>query len=788
MEQPSEESLNGKDCAWGAALGVLAAVFSWWWGCDGLPPEVWEDVAVAAGLRPPVAPFPCLWHVLAAGVFRLAGLPAGLAVLHLLGPLALGGVAAMAFLVFHELLPRVLRLRMQRAGWSRFIVRVVLAQGVVSLVCAEPVWCTSRFFSPVTLQLLLTVVSALLFVRAFRLRSMGRTYAATAVLGVLAAETPVGLVIPLALAVFGWWKGQETQGLSPNPFANPLIRALALRRLTYAFLAGFIPAAVANAIFFCGRDGLAAHDWSGVMYVVGVISRYARLFVSAASPVGWLFAAGFVGVPLVLATVLVGKATDDDRFLPYRYGLFFVLAGVVAFLQVAGWRTFWFWTWTSPPCVASGYLLCLCAFGSALTLTFTLCVLGVEIYFRNYRRIAETRYEDALEEPAAARMTAAFRPLDRVRRVLIPCEPLLLLALLVPFRVPSSAHRMIAVLDAFTRRTAEECGDATRLFTDGALDAGIEVAAAVRGRALRTVSMMSGNEPREIYLRMRDAADEEDRGLLATGAADAMRTWVRAKPGRMDAAALQLGFELWRHDKLPMPVCGGFIARPGAHLSPDEVRRGASLARALAARVLELYKTDDPMAVTDHRLRELFLFVQWRLARMCRMRADALDGAGRTEEAMAESRLADALDLKNASLARLRRQMDWVGLQKGARLTLREGLKIGLDRADFRLARTYAQQVLAADPNDSSANFAIGMGYFVEEQYGRAEVYLKRCLAARPDEPAALNNLAIALLRQGRYAEAETNALHALRVLPGSKAVRQTVDAIREKAKAAQGK
>lgn len=83
------------------------------------------------------------------------------------------------------------------------------------------------------------------------------------------------------------------------------------------------------------------------------------------------------------------------------------------------------------------------------------------------------------------------------------------------------------------------------------------------------------------------------------------------------------------------------------------------------------------------------------------------------------------------------------------------------------MARTYAQQVLVSNPDDSAANFAIGMGYFVEEQYGRAEIYLRRSLASRPDEPAALNNLAIALMRQGRYAEAETNALHALRVMPG---------------------
>ena len=130
-------------------------------------------------------------------------------------------------------------------------------------------------------------------------------------------------------------------------------------------------------------------------------------------------------------------------------------------------------------------------------------------------------------------------------------------------------------------------------------------------------------------------------------------------------------------------------------------------------------------------------------------------------------------------------------VQRGARLTLREGLKIGLDRADFRLARTYAQQVLASDPQDSAANFAIGMGYFVEEQYARAEEYLKRCLEKNPGEAAALNNLAIALMRQGKYDEAEAKAMQAVRALPKSKAVRKTVYAIleeRQKAKEAASK
>ena len=780
----SPESHSWKDYAWAIALGCAFAVLSWWWGSAEIPPDMWEDVAVAAGLRPPVAPFPCLWHGLSSLLFKAVGFRAGLLVLHALGPLSLGLVAAASFMVFHELLPMTLRLRMKRVGWSRFIVRLVLMQATVCLACAEPVWRACRFFSPTALQLLLTLIAAILCCRAYRLKSIARVYVTAGILGVLAAETPVGLLVPMILLAVGWWRGAESvPDLTPNPFANPLIRLMALRRMTYAFLGGFIPAVVANAVFFLAMDGRAAQGWNGVQYVVHVMARYGQLLVFASSPIGWLFIFGFVGVPLVLASMLVGKATDEDKFLPYHYGLFFVLAGVVAFLQVAGWKSFWFWTWTSVPNVRSDYLLFLCAFGCVVTFMYSLCVTGVEIYFRNYRRIAETRFEDALEDPAAEPVAKSFRLVDRIRRVLLQCEPLVLVALVLPFRWQPTADEMRSLVGEFVRRTAEECGNATRLFTDGAMDAGVEVAAAVQGKLLRTLSMMSGGEPREVYIRERDALDAEDRDLLATGASDALRTWVRYRPERMADVAIQLGFELWRHDKLPMPACGGFIARPDGGLPSETAAAGVTAAHALAKRMLALYDEAAPMEVPDRVLKSLFQFAQWRLARMCRMRADAFDRAKKTDEAMAETELADRLDTKNEAYAQLRRQMDWVGLQKGARLTLREGLKLGLDRADFRMARTYAQQVLVSNPDDSAANFAIGMGYFVEEQYGRAEIYLKRSLASRPDEPAALNNLAIVLMRQGRYAEAETNALRALRVMPGSSAVKKTVEAIREKAK-----
>ena len=164
-----------------------------------------------------------------------------------------------------------------------------------------------------------------------------------------------------------------------------------------------------------------------------------------------------------------------------------------------------------------------------------------------------------------------------------------------------------------------------------------------------------------------------------------------------------------------------------------------------------------------------------------RMRADAADKSGDTTLALQESKQADDLDDRNEAYSRIRRQMDWIGQQKGMRLTPREGLRIGLGRADFRLAKTFAQQVLVSDPENVSANFAMGMSYFIDEQYGRAEVYLKRCLALNPNEPAVVNNLAIAQMRMGKLAEAETNATKALEIYPKSSEIKKTFEHIRQK-------
>ena len=164
---------------------------------------------------------------------------------------------------------------------------------------------------------------------------------------------------------------------------------------------------------------------------------------------------------------------------------------------------------------------------------------------------------------------------------------------------------------------------------------------------------------------------------------------------------------------------------------------------------------------------------------MCRMRANEADARKDSAASEREHMLADRLARFNPEWQKVQERMDWIGQRGGMRLTPKEGLKLGLAKADFKLARSYARKVVDTDEDDVHANFALGMSYFTEKQYGRAEMHLKKCLIRAPDEPAVLNNLAIVQLRIGRYAEAEANAMKALKHFPDSTEIKTTLRHIR---------
>ena len=164
--------LTWRDHAVVFVLGIGLAVIAWLSGNSSeVPPDLWGEISVACGLRPPPTVFPCLWRILAAQLFDYVGIARGLGVLRAAGPVGLGVVAILVFGIFDELLPDNLRVRMRRMGWSRRIVRFVLLQGVLFFVCSDPVWHAGQILSPTLLLLLLTLVAFRLFLHAMRTSS-----------------------------------------------------------------------------------------------------------------------------------------------------------------------------------------------------------------------------------------------------------------------------------------------------------------------------------------------------------------------------------------------------------------------------------------------------------------------------------------------------------------------------------------------------------------------------------------------------------------------------------------
>ena len=90
--------LTWRDHAVVCALGIGVAVLAWLCGNSAeVPPDLWGEISVVLGLRPPPTVFPGLWRCLTALLFKGLAPAQGLFVLRLLGPVSLGdgwGVAA----------------------------------------------------------------------------------------------------------------------------------------------------------------------------------------------------------------------------------------------------------------------------------------------------------------------------------------------------------------------------------------------------------------------------------------------------------------------------------------------------------------------------------------------------------------------------------------------------------------------------------------------------------------------------------------------------------------------
>ena len=762
-------------------FGAAVVALAWVWQFESPPPDILDDLSVAAGLRPPTGPFALLWQALAAPLCRNCDLATAGAVLRTAGHVSLGVLAVLAAALLELLLPVSLLRGEHVAAWWRVAVRFVLFQGMALFCCADPVWSTFRWFSPQALQVLIAGLVAIAFFVYLKTDRRAPLFVAFALLGLLSADTPVGIVfLAVAVAVLCYRRHLRNAGLLAEPKGNPLAGRLMAWRLTLAFAVGAGVGAAFEIYLFNAFDGLAAFDWTWGDYALEFPLHYIKGLLAACSGVGYVLLAVLVVLPVVIESSLIRRVTDDERHLTYAHGAMFLAFGLVGLTQLSGAKVLWFWTWFGDAgCVRDNVLRCAAMFLCALLAVWTLAVFTIELYLRNFRRIEMLRFPDAAEAEGASEAFTSLQRLQRIVRACLLAEPILVFACVIPFRAQRMERAMLGVVADAARETAEECRGAEFLFTDGGLDAAAECAAAVSGHRLRALSLMGGAaDPRERYLRTRDVVDPVDKSLLESGAADTLRTWVRACPEKAASYAVQIGFELWRRDGRPMPECGGLVARP-AGFAPGAAARGAAAGRALAKRLLALYDEGNPDGIADHSLRDAFLFVQWRLAILARHRANAYDGRGERTLAMEETRLADLLDRKNGALARIRATMAWASKKRLERMTPQEGLRLGLARADFALARVFALRVLDVSPDDPAANFALGMDFFVQRQYARAQVYLERCRESRPDDPAVLNNLAQCHLRQGDPEGALPYASRARDILPDSPEIKRTLEHIR---------
>ena len=763
--------------AWG--LGAVVAALAWFAGNSlEFPPELWDEVAVAAKIRPPLHETQLFWQCCLSRLIKWFGIAPCVEGLKLAGPVSIGLLAVLVFCFFKGAVPAAVRDIMYRTRWGRRIARAILLQCTVMFVCSEPVWFAGRVLSPEMCSLLLSVLVLNLGRRAVCGGGTASLAMLGALSGFLAAETPLATLPPLFCGFYLRLKDWDPASPDLPPLANPLLCMVGVRRMAWSFILVFAVSVAANVSFFTANGGGGETDPKIFIAAVRYFIDYANAAIGAVSTNGVFLVAAAVVLPLTIIAAKTPVLSDVRKFLPIPYACFLAVAGTLAFLQSTGFDGCRFWDWAHEP-VRSKYLLCMCVLGTSVTVLLSLSVFAVDMFFRNHARLAREEFPDAAEgDPLAWRAIRTAGVSARLFRIPARFCPLLALALVVPFRFDDTARNMAGIVNGAVRQTAAECGDAPVLFTDGSLDAAVEVAAAMDGRKLKALSMMSRSGKYDTAVRLRGETDDENRTLLSIGAADALRTWVRGGHACASNIALQVGLELWRHANLPLPAAGGLVSRTAGF--PDGAARSyADSARRSGESIMSLYAETDPMKKGYPELNGFFLFTQWRISRMCRMRANEADAEKDSKRSEEEHALADALDRLNPEWTRVQEKMDWIGKQSGMRLTPREGLKLGLDRADFRLARSYARKVVSADMDDVQANFALGMGFFTEKQYGRAEMHLKKCLVRAPDEPAVLNNLAIVQLRLGRYAEAEANALKALDRLPDSSEIKTTLRHIR---------
>lgn len=743
-----------------------------------IPVESADSLAVAFNLRPPQHLAPLLWHNLVGLVSSHFGIAPTIRILHVLGLMSLALLAFLSAGVFAALLPSDLRTWVNAYRTGRRITYVLPILGSAVFVFSPSVWSQCRMFTPETQMLVLFVLSVFIAVRSLKRSSTSGLVLSSVVSGVLSAEMPFAFLVPVITIVFLYRRDCESEQDAITCLDNPLVQMALVKWMVCGFISSWICTIALNMHFFVVRGGVGFDD--GIFFlIVKLFMHYFFVIYRSMTPFGLMVLCIMVVAPLVFSVVRIKQATDITTFLFFRHGFFFFLFGILALLQSSPFSSWWFWRWASEvEAISSRFVLTTSMMATAYIVFAAICVFVVDVYFRNDRFLArEYCWNEQVDIPMIVKVTRSLKLTGRYSRfVMFPLIVVLVFSCVISGRFDSTVAKAEKIVGEYVDNVVYECGKSPILITDGTLDSAIELTSVTEGKNIKTLSIMSGGGDYDIALRKRIDADGKHLDALKFGTAETMRNWMREGSPMISNLAVQVGFELWRDNNKQMPLCGGFVALTTASNDVSKVKSAHSLAEEL----LLFRERCNIHKIDSYALRSALSRIQWRLSRMCRMRAYAANLVNDADTVTFEELLANRLDDANPEWVKVRDAEEKRLRRNALVLTSREGLNLSLKRADFRLASSYAREVLAEDDGDVFANFALGMRCLEEHKFRLAEGHLKQALLRAPEEPAILNNLAVVLIRLNRFDEAETNAVKALKILPNSSEIKETLHRIKE--------
>lgn len=778
---------DGFDALVAFSAGLVYFALALVWAFPSASPDLWPELAVGAGVRPPVTIAGGLWRICAQGIFSGFGLDSGLTVLRFLGHVVGAVSVSLVVYLLRSTALRCLQITAPSYLRSRGWFSAAFALGGLLFGCSEPVWRLFQCLGPDALQVFLLLASVSLAIAHLQSGFSALLACAFFIAGVLGFETPMGalsLIAILAFELHARYAGIDPQGLFMNPLATQQMKW----RMSFLFLLGAVGVLALDFWLYVAHEGMAAAELEPADLAVQWCRELGKSASSLATSQGCLLGLLTTVAPFVCVWKLMPRATEPESFLPYQVVPFSLLAGGVAFFQLAGFPRMWFWNWTSSadPMITSGVLFAFFMLLAVYPVVWAL-IIGIVDYRCRDHQYAAIRLLDAdldLATANANRKTARRHLWER--RVWFSTHLVLVVALAVSAilsRHKVGERRMLLVTENFLAETLRACGPASCLFTDGVLDAALEfrAACAQRDRPFVCCSLMADRTPYERFINRRAARDEEDRRTFASGPLQVLRLWAGAKRTRMPDVAIQLGREIWKGHEVDAPTALGVVAR-GGKIPDEEVARARTAAKSLAASVLGFYvgregKRPDS---TNPLLTHVFETIQWRLARLAQMESDELLRRKEGRLAAAVRDLSDKLDKANVSFQKLQALIDRQ-LQKETELVLtpREGLEIALKRNDFMVARRFALPLLLGEPDDPVANYAMGMSYLVEERWKDSARFFERVLKKYPNDSRVLNNIAVAKWKDGRLDEALEWEQKAQKAAPDSQEVRDNMARIR---------